>query len=53
MIDNTELNRALIEAKEMFEASMAEKESIVSLYENFKKQYQFKERECDDALKRL
>lgn len=53
LIDNTELNKALVDLKEMLEASIAEKDSIVSLYENFKKQYSYKERECDDSLKRL
>ena len=53
LIDNTELNKALIETKEMFEASLAEKDSIINLYENFKKQYAYKEWECEEAQKRL
>ena len=52
-MDNTELNKALIEAWDLFEASMAEKDSIVSLYENFKKQYAYKDRECEEAQKWL
>ena len=43
LIDNTELNKALVDMKEMYESQQAEKDSIINLYENFKKQYSYKE----------
>ena len=51
MNENSELNRALLETREMYEQAISEKESIVNLYEDFKKQYSFKETECEEALK--